>query len=207
MLRFCLGVVAIILSISVGPLTTKSHAEEQVFAATGIVVDRSGASIPEAEVVFEGHSCALVSHTDVGGSVNVSLPAGTYVVTVLARGFFTTKLSNFTVVDSSANAFRIVLQIDQSQLQAGSDLGESGRLRPITPSEYPYTDAVQPTINGCRACVSRPFCGNTISSLPINTKRWFEIPLPSPSSIRSANKSNPKSIVRLLRAIGHKLRL
>jgi hypothetical protein len=125
-----------------------AYSQEHLFAVNGVVVDQSGAGIQQAEAVFKGESGTIVAHSDANGSVNVNLKAGSYVVTVTAHAFATAKLIDFSVPDPTANAFRVVLKIDQSQVSYGSDLGQSSRDRdtvPTVPSELTNSIEDEPT--------------------------------------------------------------
>lgn len=142
MLRYAirLRVLAIILSTSAGFVIAASQAQEHSFAVKGVVVDPSGAVLPQAEVVFKYESGAIVAHTGADGSVRVNLPAGQYVVTVSAPGFITAILADFSVPGPAVDTFRVSLKVDQRQVDfgSGSDLGHSGILAvPTIPSALP----------------------------------------------------------------------
>jgi uncharacterized membrane protein len=121
-----------------GCVVVPLSAAEQLFAVKGVVVDPSGAVIPQAEVVFKGESDRIAAHTGMDGAVNVNLEAGKYVVTISAFGFATTKLVDVFVPGPTADVFRVSLKVDQSQINYGSDLGHSGIAHvPTVPSEMP----------------------------------------------------------------------
>ena len=150
MLRYAirLGVTIIILGTSAGFVIAAGYAQEHLFAVKGVVVDQSGADIPQAEVVFKGKSGTVVAHTDMNGSVNVKLEADDYAVTVNAVGFATAKLVDFSVPVPSAEAFRVILKIDQSRINYGSDFGQSGRdynTVPTVPAQLPNIIQDEPT--------------------------------------------------------------
>src|SRR5258708_4385833 len=98
--------MAIVLSSSAGLVVTTCHAQEHMFAVTGVVVDQQGAPLNMAEVVSNGDSGTIVGHTDASGSVHVNLEAGKYVVTASAAGFVTTKLDDFSVLGPTPHDFR-----------------------------------------------------------------------------------------------------
>jgi len=129
-----------------GCVVALQSAVEQLFTVKGVVVDPSGAVIPQAEVVFKGESDRIAANTGMDGSVNLNLEAGKYVVTISAVGFATTKLVDFFVPAPTADVFRVSLKIDQSQTFYGSDLGHSGIAHvPTIPSELPNIIQDEPT--------------------------------------------------------------
>lgn len=136
MLRYLirLSVMFIVLSTSAGFFIAAGHAQEHQFAVKGVVVDPTGAVLQQAEVVFKSESGTIIAHTGMDGSVTVNLEAGKYVVTISAFGFATTKLANFSVPGPDAASFRVSLKIDQSQMNYGSDFGQSRRLEVPTDS-------------------------------------------------------------------------
>jgi len=137
MLLFRISVMAIVLSTSLGSVVSRAHAQERQFAVHGVVVDSGGAAISGAEVSFKAESGAVVSHTGMDGSVHVNLAAGEYAVTVRARGFAVKNLVDLAVPSPSADTFRVILEIDQSQLSDGSDFGHGAGRTPTEPSELP----------------------------------------------------------------------
>jgi hypothetical protein len=142
MLRYAvrLSAMVVALSTSAGFVSAAADAQERLFAVKGVVVDQSGAVIPTAEVVFKGESGTIVAHVGADGSVNVNLGAGNYVVTVSAFAFATTKLVDFSVPGSTAEAFRVILEVDQSHTHYGSDHD----FVPTVPSELPNTIQDEP---------------------------------------------------------------
>src|SRR5215813_1226352 len=119
-IRFCMMVV--VLGASAGLIKADTNPQEQLFAIKGYVVDRSGAIIPQAEVVFKGESGTILAHVDKNGIVNVNLAAGKYDVTIRAYAFATKKLTGFSVPRPTDDTFQVTLEIDQSQLPLpGSD--------------------------------------------------------------------------------------
>jgi hypothetical protein len=143
-----LSVMVIALSTSAGFVIAAADPQEHPFAVKGVVVDPSGALIPKAEVVFKGKSGTVVAHTGMDGSVDVNLEADNYAVTVSALGFATAKLVDFSVPGPSTEAFRVILKIDQSHTNHGSDFGQSGRAYntlPTVPSELPNIIQDEPT--------------------------------------------------------------
>jgi hypothetical protein len=129
-------IIVLSLSAFAGFVIATGYAQEHLFAIKGVVVDESGARIPQAEVVFKGESGTPISHADMGGSVNVNLGAGRYLVTVSAIGFATAKLVDFSVQGPSAEAFRVVLEVDQISFGSGSD-PDPHNFVPTVPSELP----------------------------------------------------------------------
>ena len=123
--------------LSAGFVTAATDPPKVLFAVKGVVVDQSGAVISTAEVVFKEESGTIVAHTAMDGSVNVSLKAGSYVVTVSAAGFAPTNLVDFSVPGPTAEAFRVTLKIDQSQINYGSNFGRSSADVPTIASELP----------------------------------------------------------------------
>jgi hypothetical protein len=107
-----LGAMAIVLGTFAVFLVATGYAQDRLFAAKGVVVDQAGAVITHAQLAFKGESGIIVSPTGMDGFVNVNLKAGKYVVTVSASGFATTQLVDFWVPGSTADAFRVVLNVD-----------------------------------------------------------------------------------------------
>ena len=110
MLRFRLSLMAIILSTSAGFFISAGHAQERLFAVEGVIVDPSGAVIPNAEVKFKGESGTIVSHGGTDGTVNVNLAAGKYVVTVAALAFATRNI-DLSVPSPNEAPFRVTLTV------------------------------------------------------------------------------------------------
>ncbi len=139
-----LSVMVIALSTFAGFVTAAGYAQEHRFAVKGVVVDPSGAVIPQAEVVFKGESGAIISHTGMDGSVNVNLEAGKYLVTISAYEFATTKLVDFSVPGPTADAFRVSLKLDQIDFGTGSP-NIVPIVVPTAPSELPNVIKDAPT--------------------------------------------------------------
>ena len=136
-----LSVMVIALSTFASLVTGAGYAQEHRFAVRGVIVDSSGAVIPQAEVVFKGESGTFVSHTGMDGSVNVHLEAGKYLLTISAVGF-ATKLADFSVPGATADIFRVVLN-SRSEVRADryhEDIGV-----PTVPSELPNIIKDEPT--------------------------------------------------------------
>lgn len=127
------SVMVIVLSASAGFVVAAGYAQEYPLAIKGVVVDESGARIPQAEIVFKGESGTIISHTDMGGSVNVDLGTGKYLVTICAFGFATAKLVDFSVPRPTADAFHVILKIDPRP--SGSPFPDIAV--PTAPSELP----------------------------------------------------------------------
>jgi len=126
---------------------TESPVTAKTLLVKAVVVDRQGAVITYAEVLFKGESGTVVAHTGADGSVNVNLAAGKYFVTVSAFGFATAKLVDFSVPSATAGAFRVILEIDPSafhQYGSGSDPSEHIAV-PTEPSELPNIINDEPT--------------------------------------------------------------
>jgi Carboxypeptidase regulatory-like domain len=137
--------MAIVLSTSACFVIAAGYAQEHLFAVKGVVVDPSGAVIPQAAVVFKGELGTIVAHTGMDGSVSANLEAGKYLVTINAFGFATTKLVDFSVPGPTADVFRVSLKVDQSQMNYGSDFGHSIVAVPTVPSELPNIIKDEPT--------------------------------------------------------------
>lgn len=71
----------------VGPLVAKAQGADASAVLTGAVSDPSGARIPRASVNIHGSSLDWDTATNGTGSFTVTLPRGTYTVTVRATGF------------------------------------------------------------------------------------------------------------------------
>jgi hypothetical protein len=120
-----LSMMAIVLGTSAGFLIGAGYAQEYRYAVKGVVVDQSGAVVPQAEVLFQKGVHRIIAHTGMDGSVKVYLEVGSYVVTVCAFGFAPyNKLINVALPRPSADAFLVTLKVDQSQLGYGSDFGQ-----------------------------------------------------------------------------------
>lgn len=77
---------------------------------TTIVFDPSGAVIPNAEVTFKGEK-TVAARTAQDGSVQISLPYGSYVVTINSPGFKAAKIIDFPVETDKPPLLNIVLQL------------------------------------------------------------------------------------------------
>jgi Carboxypeptidase regulatory-like domain len=166
------SVIAIVFSSSAGLVVTTGHAQEHMFAVTGVVVDQQGAPFDMAEVVFKGGSGTIVAHTDASGSVLVNLEAGKYVLTASHAGFITTQLVDFSVPGPTAHDFRVVLKFDPN-----ANLRMDRYVSPPVPNAPwglpPIKD--KPTQSSLPATQPDYFRLST----PI-VKAWREIPLGSP---------------------------
>jgi Carboxypeptidase regulatory-like domain len=135
-LRYSIRLSVMVIVLGEGFVIAATDPQDHLFAVKGVVVDESGAVVPNAEVVFKEESGTIVAHAGMDGSVNVNLGAGKYVVRVSALGFATTKLVDFSVPSPTADAFHVILK-------AGSIFFGSGSphvvplVVPTVPSELP----------------------------------------------------------------------
>jgi Carboxypeptidase regulatory-like domain len=157
--------------LALGLVVTTCHAQEHMFAVTGVVVDQQGALFEMAEVVFNGDSGTIVAHTDASGSVHVNLEAGKYVVTVSHAGFSTTKLVDFSVAGPTAHDLRVVLKVDpKPQLR-------QDRLSPEVPNAPWGLPPMKDEPTGSSLPATQPDYFRLFTPV---VKAWREIPVGSP---------------------------
>ena len=147
MLHYLIRLSVVGIVFNAGFVIAATDPQDPPFAIKEIVVDPMGAVISQAEVVFKGESGTIVTHTGMDGAANVNLVAGKCLVTVSACGFATTKLTDVSVPGSTADAFRVSLNVDQSRVCHGW-WGPSPNIDvPTVPSELPDIIQDEPTRN------------------------------------------------------------
>ena len=72
---------------TVAPQTAKANPSSPARALTGTVSDSSGARIPGATIHVVGGELKLDAQSDGAGRFSLTLPAGTYELTIAANGF------------------------------------------------------------------------------------------------------------------------
>jgi hypothetical protein len=80
----------------------------------GMVSDGTGAVIGRAKVTFDNGSATTSVETNSNGSFHVTLPSGTYAVTVSQVGFKTVKFVNFRLQSTTRALLNAVLQVENA---------------------------------------------------------------------------------------------
>lgn len=106
----CLTAAATALGVFLLIAGSQAQSAEPLSEIKVTVVDLTGATIPDSEVVFESDSTTMVSHAGIDGAVRVALPSGQYAVTVSASGFRKIKVP-FQVVAPARGGLKAVLDV------------------------------------------------------------------------------------------------
>ncbi|MBB6145277.1 iron complex outermembrane receptor protein [Silvibacterium bohemicum] len=101
-----------------------SHGDPEV-TLSGIISDPSGALLRDAQVTLTCGNLAVSATTDATGAYTVQLPAGTYSLAVVSKGF-TTKQQTFQVLPNRANQQDLVLNVAQENSTVEVRAGAQG---------------------------------------------------------------------------------
>src|SRR5215472_10036867 len=85
--RWCLSAFLVSGSWLIGAFSSRAQSPDSPAALTGAVSDPSGARIPHASIHIHGDNLDRDTSTNGIGNFTVTLPGGTYTVTVRATGF------------------------------------------------------------------------------------------------------------------------
>jgi hypothetical protein len=115
----------LLLSLLVFPLAAQDSAKPfQAANLSVIVADTSGARIPSAEVAFEG-ARRFTTKTGLDGSAHVTLPYGSYAVTVKSRGFEAAKINDLPIGLPEPPDLKVVLQVGPSGTECDDCFGDT----------------------------------------------------------------------------------
>src|SRR5215470_13309613 len=115
-LRFLLGVIAIlgfaVLSVT-GPANAQTASASTV---TGVVYDKSGATVPDAEVILEDLDTRAMTTVKTGNDGAYTFPAvrpGNYSVRVTAKGFRKAIINSVKVEVGKSALLNVTLELGQ----------------------------------------------------------------------------------------------
>jgi hypothetical protein len=94
----------------------RPSASPPISEVKGKVTDTKGAVIIHAEVVFQSGSDTITTQTGQDGSIDLTLPSGTYVVTIAESGFKIIKIIDFQVHAPALAVLNVVLQVRDPQI-------------------------------------------------------------------------------------------
>ena len=140
----------------------------------GIVVDSSGAAVPDAKVTVTSQGTAFVrtAQTDA---------AGEYVVTLLPVGFYTIRVQKAQFRDSEANDVK--LQVDENRtIDFTLSLGSA--------SEKVEVSSNPVALNTTDATVGQVITSQQVADLPLNGRDFVQLATLGPGTVSTTDKNS-----------------